>query len=78
MALACKYCIAKNGLRGSEIASLPQTEDELYDHIERVHHMPVTREGETKDDAIKRFIKAYPDAAYCRECAIAGAEWARP
>lgn len=47
MALACKICIATKGLRGSEISSLPQNEEELAEHMEAVHHMPVQREGET-------------------------------
>ena len=60
MALACKICILQKGLRGSEIASLPQNEEELADHMEKVHHMPVTREGETDEEALERFLKKYP------------------
>jgi hypothetical protein len=48
MPLACKICIANKGLKGSEIGSLPQNEEELMEHLERVHHMPIIREGETK------------------------------
>ena len=51
MAYACKFCIATKGLKGSEIRSLPQTEDELYDHIERVHGICVQRNGETEQQA---------------------------
>ena len=47
MAIACKWCILTKGLKGSEIGSLPQTEEELYQHIECVHHIPVRRDGET-------------------------------
>jgi hypothetical protein len=36
MAFACKYCIASKGLRGSDIASLPQTQEDLIAHIEGV------------------------------------------
>lgn len=75
MALACKICIMKKGLRGSEIASLPQTEEELIEHIEREHHMPVRREGESEQQAKERFLKKYPEAANCPECVEAGAPW---
>lgn len=77
MPLACKICIAEKGLRGSEIKSLPNTEEELFAHIEREHHRPVMREGETKEAAIERFLKENPDAANCQECIEAGAPWAK-
>lgn len=75
MALACRICIARNGLRGRDIANLPKNEDELVEHMERVHHMPVIREGETKAEATARFLKQYPEARNCNECRDAGAEW---
>lgn len=75
MALACKICIARSGLRGSEIGSLPQTEEELFEHIESVHHMPVRREGETEEEAQARFLEKYPEARDCAECREAGAPW---
>ncbi len=59
MAYACKICIATKGLRGSEIDSLPQSEEELYDHLEREHNIPVIREGETEEQAMDRFNKKY-------------------
>ena len=72
MAIACKYCIAIKGLKGSEISSLPQTEEELYDHIEKEHHIPVQREGESKDEALTRFKRETPDAGgpncKCPDC----------
>lgn len=77
MALACKICIITKGLRGSEIAGLPQNEQELVDHIEKVHHMPVTREGETEEEAEARFLRKYPEAKSCPECIAAGAPWTR-
>jgi hypothetical protein len=76
MALACRICIATSGLRGSEVAALPQTEEELYEHMEAVHHMPVTREGESDAGAIARFRAAHPEARNCDECREAGAPWA--
>jgi hypothetical protein len=77
MALACKICIATVGLRGSEIASLPQNEEELAQHMESVHHCPVQREGETMEEAKNRFIKTYPNAKDCPDCKAANAPWAR-
>lgn len=77
MPLACKICIAKYGLRGSEIESLFQTEDDLIEHIEKVHHMPVRRKDETEVQAIKRFIKKYPEAKTCPECIAAQAPWTK-
>ena len=62
MSLACKICIATKGLRGSEIDSLPKNEEELMEHMKRVHHMPVIREGETREQATKRFLEKYPEA----------------
>ena len=62
MSFACKYCIATRGLIGSEIGSLPQTEEELFDHIEREHHIPVQREGETKEQTLARFHRENPEA----------------
>lgn len=38
MAIACKYCILTKGLTGSDVAGLPQNEEELYEHIEAEHH----------------------------------------
>ena len=77
MAIACKYCIAERGLRGSEIDSLPETEEELIEHIERVHHMPVVRENETQEEAEQRSIETYPEARICLECIAAGAPWTK-
>ena len=77
MALACKICIAQRGLRGSEIGNLPQNEEELFDHMEQVHHMPVQRDGESHEECIKRFLEKYPEARTCPECIAAGAEWTR-
>lgn len=62
MALACRYCIAMKGLKGSEIASLPQTEEELFVHIEREHHIAVRREHETEAECLARFRNENPDA----------------
>lgn len=62
MAYACKYCLLTNGLKGSEIGSLPQTEEELYEHIEKFHHLPVQRKNESKKECEERFKKENPEA----------------
>ena len=77
MAFACKICIAQRGLHGSEIDSLPQNEKELAGHIEKVHHMPVQRYGESREECIKRFLEKYPEAKTCPECIAAGVEWTK-
>jgi hypothetical protein len=60
MPLACKFCILTNGLKGSEIGSLPRTTEELYEHIEREHRVVVRRAGETEKGAIARYLASYP------------------
>ena len=75
MGIACKICIAKYGLRGEDIDKLFQTDEELVNHIESVHHMPVIREGETEEETEQRFITKYPEARICPECIAAGAPW---
>jgi hypothetical protein len=53
MPIACKICILTRGLKGWELA-LPKTDEELYDHLERVHGYIVMREGETREQAEQR------------------------
>ena len=62
MPFACKYCIALKGLTVEDVRNLPKNEDQLYDHIEKVHHIPVMREGETEEKAFERFRKENPTA----------------
>lgn len=69
--IACKVCIANKGL----VVFSSKTQEELNDHLESVHHMPIIREGETEDDAIERFLKKYPVAKDCLICKAAGAKW---
>jgi hypothetical protein len=68
MAFACKYCIASKGLRGSDIASLPQTQEDLIAHIEGVHHIRVMRAGESDEECEARFLREHPEAKDCPEC----------
>ena len=62
MPLACKYCIALKGLTAEDIKNLPKNEDQLYDHIETEHHIPVMREEESDREALERFRKRNPQA----------------
>jgi len=34
---ACRYCVAKHGLKGSDIESLPKTRKEAEQHIREKH-----------------------------------------
>ena len=72
--IACKYCVFEKGLNITT-SHLFKTQEELNDHLESVHHMPIIREGETEDDAIERFLKKYPVAKDCPICKAAGAKW---
>lgn len=61
MGIACKYCIATKGLR-LDSDHLFETEEELFNHIEMEHDMPVVREGETEEEALARFKAKNPRA----------------
>lgn len=46
----CKYCIMKYGIKGSELAENNlETDEDLANHIEEVHGIPVIRKGETEE-----------------------------
>lgn len=77
MAIACKICILQKGIRGSDISGMPQNEEEFREHLEKVHHIPVAREGETLEQAQARFLQKYPEALTCPDCIQAGAVWTR-
>jgi hypothetical protein len=68
MPLACRICVSTKGLKGSEIDSLPKIEEELWEHIEREHHITVRRPGETNEQARERFLAQYPEALDPRTC----------
>lgn len=68
MAIACKFCVMTKGLRGSEISSLPQTDEEFIEHIECDHNIPVRRPGETREQTMKRFYEKYPEAKNPATC----------
>ena len=72
--IACRFCVGEKGLTLNS-KHLFKTQEELNDHLESVHHMPIINEGETEDDAMKRFLEKYPEAKDCPECKAAGAKW---
>ena len=50
----CKICVARYGFTLQDKDRMFETEEELYEHMENVHGIPVIREGETEADAKKR------------------------
>lgn len=63
--IACKFCIMTKGLKGSDIASLPDEGDDeaIAKHIESEHHIPVRRDDESDEQTEARFKAAYPEAS---------------
>lgn len=61
MGIACRYCIATKGLT-MKSGHLFQTEEELIEHIEMEHDIPVAREGETEEETMARFKAKNPRA----------------
>lgn len=74
MPLACKLCIMTKGLKGSEIGSLPKNDEELVQHMERDHHVPVRRDSETPEECLERFKRENPEAGgpncKCPSCMV--------
>lgn len=68
MPIACKICIAERGLWGHEIDVLSQTEEEFFEHVEREHHIPVQRVGETTAQAVARMERLYPESCDPKTC----------
>lgn len=62
MPIACKYCIATKGLKGSDIDKLPRTDEEFFQHVETEHHIPVRKENETEEECLERFKRENPEA----------------
>lgn len=61
------------GIRGSELAERHlKTDEDLYNHIEDFHGIPVIRKGETERQAIDRCTKkgivADRNKCQCSEC----------
>jgi len=61
MGIACKYCIATKGLK-LDRDHLFESDEELVDHIEMEHDIPVRREGETEEECMSRFKAKNPRA----------------
>jgi hypothetical protein len=59
VAYACKFCLAQHGLNGTEIFKLPLDRETVAEHIEREHHYPVRRDGESQDEAEHRVFMTY-------------------
>lgn len=52
--ITCKYCVATKGLTMSS-DHIFKTDEELFNHIEMVHDIPVRRKGETEEACMVRF-----------------------
>lgn len=67
--IVCKICIEERGLIGSELEERGfNTNEELIQHIEKEHNIPVRRPNETEDEAIARVKKMYPEAGNIDTC----------
>jgi len=69
----CKYCIMKYGIKGSELSENNlETDEDLANHIEEVHGIPVIRKEETEEQTIKRCaekgIVSDRNKCKCQEC----------
>ena len=60
MSIACPYCIASKGIRGSGEnlldgkQALFDKDDDYYNHLEMEHDLVIRRNNETADEAMKR------------------------
>lgn len=60
MGIACTFCIASRGIKGTgntldgKTRAVFDTEEEYFDHLEMEHDLVVRREGETEEEARKR------------------------
>lgn len=52
--ITCKYCVATKGLTMSS-DHIFKTDEELFNHIEMEHDIPVKRKGETEEECMVRF-----------------------
>ena len=80
MPIACKYCILTKGLKGTGEnltdgkKIMFDTEEELCDHVEMEHDIPVMREDETESECKERFNKinrrSGTENCQCPECIL--------
>jgi hypothetical protein len=74
-ATSCRQvCRLRHGL--GDAALIFEGLEQLYQHLERCHHLPVRRAGETQEQAMLRFLYSHPEALECEQCRAAGAPWA--
>ena len=73
----CKLCLMYgNPLRsgGLTLGNMLKDDEELFEHIEIVHCLPVAREGETKEQAKERVKRKNPkvgtDQCTCPHCMV--------
>jgi hypothetical protein len=70
MPYACRFCIARRGLLGADVATQPATWEGAADHVEREHRYAVRRGDETQDDAEHRLFLTPPFAPLRRAATI--------
>jgi len=70
----CQKCIIQFGFKLSDKGKNFETDEELYEHFEMVHGIPVRRENETAKDAEERCAKKglseNRNKCVCKECKI--------
>lgn len=60
MPYACRFCIARRGLSGSDVPNQPATWEAAAEHVEREHRYAVRRANESQDDAEHRLFLTPP------------------
>jgi len=59
----------ERGIKGSELEEQHlKTDEDLINHIESEHHIPVKRDNETVKQCMNRFYKQYPEAKNTETC----------
>lgn len=67
--LCCVICLARYGIKGSDLAEKGfKNENDLAEHLENIHGIPVRRPGETKKMAKIRCVQKgiVPDQNQCQ------------
>jgi len=71
--ITCKYCTMTKGLT-MDSDHIFKTDEELFNHIEMEHDIPVRREGETEEACMVRFKAKNPRAGgpdcQCPDCLV--------
>lgn len=76
MKVACKLCIMAKGLKGDDIlGNLFESEEDMYQHLEKDHGVPVRRENETDAECQERFKRENPAAVIDDEMNKDRVEW---